>query len=406
MVRVERLDNGVKVAVRTRRDLNSVTVSVWVRAGASYEKEENRGVAHFLEHMIFNGSQNLPPGSADLLVESVGGEINAATSYDYTYYYINLPAKHFKTALYVLSDLVLNPLLSEDMVEKEIPIVLEEIARSEDNPHEVFTERFLSEMYTEAPYRFPILGFKETVSKFSSRTVRDFYEELYIPERLTVVVCGNVDEDEVLKECEKLFGKFKRDGKVEEPPLERSPLNPKFFRMEHPAVSIPYVLLGWKLGPAGRTDINFDVLDSVLSSGRSSLLYRNLREKGFAFSASSNYQNLLLGSNFLIGISTERVDESLSQTREVLKEVVNLDEEEFLLGKRKLFKNEIFSREDGHAEAEALGFALGIMEDLGYYTEALSDLEKLKIEEFRSSIQFLKEEPLIGVLVPAAGGRS
>jgi zinc protease len=92
MVRVERLDNGVKVAVRTRRDLNSVTVSVWVRAGASYEKEENRGVAHFLEHMIFNGSQNLPPGSADLLVESVGGEINAATSYDYTYYYINLPA--------------------------------------------------------------------------------------------------------------------------------------------------------------------------------------------------------------------------------------------------------------------------------------------------------------------------
>ncbi|RUM88502.1 MAG: insulinase family protein [Thermovibrio sp.] len=404
MVTVESLKNGIKVAVRERKDLNSVTVSFWIKAGASYESEENRGVAHFLEHMIFNGSERLPPGSADRIIESLGGEINAATSYDYTYYYVNLPFKHWETALSVLSELVLNPSISEEMVKKEIPIVLEEISRSEDNPHELFTEKFLSEMYEDAPYRYPILGFRETVSRFNSKIVREFYEELYTPERITLVVCGNVEADRVFKKCKEVLETFKRRGNPPIPPVEKSPLKPKTFKLEHPAVSVPYVLLGWKLKPAGREDVNYDLLDSLLSSGRSSLLFRNLREKGIAYSASSNYQNLLLGANFLIGISTDNVERAISETREVLKEVLELPQEQFNSEKRKLRKSELFSREDGQAEADSIGFALGIMEDLGYHTEFLKDLERLELSEFKESIKFLDEEPLIGILLPTTKG--
>ena len=400
MLKVKTLSNGVRAVVKERPDLSSATVSVWVKAGASYEREDERGIAHFLEHVIFNGSEGFPEGEADRIVERLGGELNAATSYDYTYYYVNLPAEEWEVALSVLSDLTLRPLIDQKHVEKEIPIVLEEIVRSKDNPHEVFTEEFLKRLYRRAPYRFPILGFEETVKSFTSEKVRSFYERFYTPKRLTVVVEGNIKGESVLEKIEELFGNLRREEYYFTPETENELYSNGKFTIKHPTVELPYVLLGWKLPPAGRHDVYYDILDSLLSLGRSSLLFRELREKGTVFSASSNYQNLKFGANFTVGAVTEKPEEAAEKILKLCRELPSIAEKEFEVAKRKLYRTELFGREVGEAEADSLGFASTVMEDIGYSTKFLEDLKKAELPQFLKAVEFLKEEPLFGLLLP------
>ncbi len=400
MLKVKELKNGVKVAVKERDDLSSATVAVWVKAGAGYERDEERGIAHFLEHIVFNGSENFPEGKADRVIESVGGELNAATSYDYTYYYINLPAEHWKTGIEVLADLTLKPLIDEKHVRKEKPIVLEEIARSKDNPHEVFTEEFLKRLYRRAPYRFPILGYEKTVSSFTAERVRSFYERFYTPKRITVVVEGNVKGNEVLDKIGELFGEFTKEEHPFNPPIEEIKEGSGRFEIHHPAVELPYILIGWKLPPAGREDVYYDILDSLLSQGRSSLLFRELREKGIVFSASSNYQNLKFGANFTVGAVTENPEKAVERIKELCFSIKDISREEFETAKRKLYRAELFGREVGEAEADSIGFALTVMEDIGYSIQFLKDLEEADFETFKKKVSFLREEPLLGLLLP------
>ncbi len=402
VVKVQKFKNGLTCAIKKREDLNSVTVTVWLKAGASYENEKNRGVAHFLEHMLFNGSANFPPGYIDREVESIGGEINAATSYDYTYYYITAPAECTERVIELLAELVLNPLLSEEMVEKEKPIVLEEIARSQDNPQEVFVEKFAEKLYRKAPYKYPILGFKETVESFSAETLREFYRKFYTPDRMVVVVVGNVNESQTEKLLEERFGKFERKPeKIPTPETEDVGERSGEFEMKSSLVAVPYVQMGWLLPPANRNrDVYLELLDSLLSSGRSSLLYRELKEKGLVFSTSSNYQNLLFGSNYSVTLMTETVEKAVEKTLALMRSIEEIPREEFEIAKEKLIKNEIFSRESGEAEADAIGFALSVMDEVEYFSEYIEDLKNAKYEEFLKIVSFLKEKPLIGYLIP------
>jgi len=331
------------------------------------------------------------------------GELNAATSYDYTYYYVVLPANHWETGIEVLSELVLRPNLSEEKVKKEIPIVLEEIARSENNPHEVFSERFMEKLYSRAPYKFPILGYKETVSKFSAQTVQEFYESLYKPDRITVSIGGNVNADDVLKKCKELFGWVRGESETKELKDEGLEGTGGTFEMEHPTVAVPYVLLGWKLPATSREDVTYELLETLLSLGRSSLLYRKLNEREIVYSSFSNYQNLLLGSNFTVGAVTDRVEETVKEIREIVKNIESVPVKEFLTAKKKAYRSEVFSLEDVTYETESIGFALGIVEDISYHTEFLNDLKSTTYEDFLRSLQPFKQEPLIGILKPTKG---
>jgi len=398
------LSNGLRVYLKRRKDLNSISVNVWVKAGASYERDDNRGVAHFLEHVLFNESSKYKRGEIDRIVEELGGEINAATSYDYTYYYINLPSSAGLRAVELLSQLVCHPVISDQVVEKEKPIVLEEISRSKDNPQEDFIEKFMEKLYKRAPYRYPILGFPQTVNSFTKETLTEFYTSLYSPERICVVVVGNFDTEKALKEVEDHFGSFKQKSSLElpNPPLEEEFSTSGSFKLTHPAVSVPYVYLGWKLPPSSRDDIYYEILDSLLSSGRSSFLYRYLREKGLVYAAYSNYQNLLFGSNFTLLLITEKIDEALKELKKLLAEVLSVSEEEFEFAKSKLFKEELFGRESGEAEAAAIGFASTVIEYEDYYFQFFNDLKAADYKEFLKRVEFLKEEPLIGLLLPNA----
>lgn len=133
-LRTYKLPNGAKLVINKREDTQAVALHVWFKVGSIYEDYHQKGMAHFLEHMLFNGSEKYAYGQIDYIVESLGGNINAGTSKEYTFYHITIAKPYWKQAFEVLYQLTQKPLLLEDMIEKEKPIVIEELRRGKDNP--------------------------------------------------------------------------------------------------------------------------------------------------------------------------------------------------------------------------------------------------------------------------------
>ncbi|MGC8853084.1 MAG: M16 family metallopeptidase, partial [Hydrogenobacter sp.] len=174
-----KLPNGAHLIVKRRDDTEAVALHVWFKVGSIYENYQEKGMAHFLEHMLFNGSEKYPYGEIDKLVESMGGNINAGTSKEYTFYHIEIAKPYWKPALEILYQLTQKPLLSEDMIEKEKPIVIEELRRGKDNPSTVLWEEFEKLAYKVSPYRFPIIGYEETIRNFTRDALLRFYRNFY-----------------------------------------------------------------------------------------------------------------------------------------------------------------------------------------------------------------------------------
>ncbi|WP_297444431.1 pitrilysin family protein [Desulfurobacterium sp.] len=404
---VERLENGINVVLKDRKDVSSVSVQFWLKTGALWENEKNRGIAHFLEHMVFNGTKNYPAGTIEKIVENNGGEINAATSYDYTYYYVTIPEKHVFTAVKLLKDIVFYPLLLPEMVEKEKPIVLEEIARSENDPRQVFWRNFYQKIFQEVNYRYPILGFRNTVSSFTAENVREFHRDHYHGGNLTVVISGNINEKELLHFLKEELSPLPSKNPDIPPSVDEPELIPRNEIMKHPAVANTHVLIGWKI-PGLSQNVNtavLSVLESYLSYGRSSVLYQEVIEKGTAYAA-MGLKDLFLSSGlfYIYGI-TEPSKAGLF--KEKIFEIIrsSVDETAFELAKKKVLKTEIFKKESVESEAEELGYSVTLFGNLDYYQKLIESIKKLTLEEFVKGTEFLKNKHLQMLLLPEGGNK-
>ncbi len=404
---VERLENGANVILKNRKDVSSVSVQFWLKAGALWENAKNRGIAHFLEHMVFNGTRNYPPGTIEQIVENSGGEINAATSYDYTYYYITIPKDHVSTAIKLLKELVFYPLLLSEMVEKERPIVLEEIARSENDPRQIFWRNFYKRVFEKVNYRYPILGFRDTVQSLTDRDLKEFHQKNYHASNLTVTVVGNIDEEEV-------FSLVKEElldlpsGKTNVPPSVTEPeLKPGNETTKHPAVANAHVLIGWKLpGLSQGVDAAvLSVLESYLSYGKSSAFYQEIVENQIAYAA-MGVKDLFLSSGlfYIYGITEpSKVEIFKDKALDIIKS--SIDRDAFELAKKKVLKTEIFKRESVESEAEELGYSVTLFGSLDYYKKLIKEIEELTLENFLKGMEFLKDNCLQMTLLPEGGIR-
>ncbi len=284
-----RLSNGAKLVVNKREDTQAVALHVWFRVGSIYEDYHQKGMAHFLEHMLFNGSEKYPYGQIDYIVESLGGDINAGTSKEYTFYHITIAKPYWRQALDLLYQLTQKPLLSEEFIQKEKPIVIEELRRGKDNPTTVLWDEFEKLAYKVSPYRYPVIGYEETISKFTRQMLLDFYKSFYQPSNMYIVVVGDVDPQEVKNEVEKTFGKEEARPvpKVQiMPEPEQTQTRSKTIKDKR--VQKTYWVIGWRVPQVGSKEYYaLQVLDQILGGGRTSLFYRELKEKGLVYSIST-----------------------------------------------------------------------------------------------------------------------
>jgi zinc protease len=280
---VVRLDNGLTVIHQEIAATPVVVADVWVRAGASAEPSAWAGMAHFLEHMIFKGTERLGPGLFDYAIETRGGMTNAATSHDYAHFYMTLAAAALPEALPYLSELLLQAAIPADEFVRERYVVLEEIRQAQDDPDWLGFQAMSELVYEGHCYGRPVLGTEAILNQRSPEEMRHFHQSLYQPHNMTVVIAGGLALEPTVEMVKHAFRGFAPPGQC--PPADGGPL-PNGWGVRRETLALPRLeqarlMMAW-LGP-GIDDLptayGLDLLAVLLAEGRSSRLVRELREE-------------------------------------------------------------------------------------------------------------------------------
>ncbi|HEY6127029.1 MAG TPA: pitrilysin family protein [Candidatus Acidoferrum sp.] len=281
------MPNGLVVVTETMTHVRSVSVGVWIRNGSRRESTEQNGLAHFMEHMVFKGTERRSAESIAREMDSVGGMLDAFTSKEQICFNAKVLDEHLPIAFDIISDLCLRPLFDSEDVDKERQVVLEEIKMDLDNPESLLHEIFTRGFWPEHPLGRPILGTPETVKQFSREALQARFREWFAPNHLLVTAAGNVPHEEVLDLVQQQFGNLKpTDGlEQDEAPKTGAPLHierKKDIEQVHLCIGVP------SLPIAHERRFGVAVLNNLLGGGMSSRLFQNIREKrGLAYAVFS-----------------------------------------------------------------------------------------------------------------------
>lgn len=275
------LDNGLTVHLLPNDASPMATLNVWVRVGARDEPAELAGISHFLEHMLFKGTERLAVGEYDRRIEALGGYLNAATSLDYTQYYVMVPSAHVDAALVDLADVVRNSRIDPGEVERERHVILEEIRMKDDNPHGFLYDRVTRSKLEAGPYANTVIGSAETVSAMTAEQLREHFHRFYAPENMAVVVVGDIHPERVLIRIQEVFGDMDRpvrpwrDGV---PATRVAPATEQRWARDWQQTYFHIAFPGPAVGSLEEAAVR-SVAEAVLSGGRSSRLVNALVEK-------------------------------------------------------------------------------------------------------------------------------
>ena len=281
---LRQLPNGLTI-VAQQMPVDAVNLSLWLNVGSAIEANAINGMAHFLEHMVFKGSQQLSIGEFERQIEARGAVTNAATSQDYTQYYITTAPKDFASLAPLQIDVVLNCLIPDEAFELERLVVLEEIRRSDDNPNRRTFQRAIETAFDQLPYRRPVLGTVEVISQLSPQQMRDFHATWYQPQSITAVAVGNLPEEELIEIVETGFTAASTSHPSGQQPSTRASEPPftEIVRREFVDDSLQQarLMMLWRVPGLNQLSDTYalDVLAAILASGRTSRLKADLREQ-------------------------------------------------------------------------------------------------------------------------------
>ncbi|HEY9609872.1 pitrilysin family protein [Allocoleopsis sp.] len=287
---IKKLPNGLTI-VAEQMPVEAVNLNVWINVGSALESDDINGMAHFLEHMIFKGTPRLESGEFERLIEERGAVTNAATSQDYTHYYITTAPKDFAQLAPLQLDVVLNPSIPDEAFERERLVILEEIRRSDDNPGRRTFRRAIETTFEQLPYRRQVLGPASVIEQLKPQQMRDFHGKWYQPRQMTAVAVGNLPVEELLEivvdgfnqaETHSRNGSF-ADSFVHHPSsFYPEPAFQEIVRREYVDESLQQarLVMVWRVPGMLQLEQTYalDVLSAILGQGRMSRLVRDLRE--------------------------------------------------------------------------------------------------------------------------------
>ncbi|WP_037572274.1 M16 family metallopeptidase [Phaeacidiphilus oryzae] len=334
------LPGGLRVVTETLPTVRSACFGIWVGVGSRDETPTLNGATHYLEHLLFKGTEQRSALDISAALDAVGGEMNAFTAKEFTCYYARVLDADLPLAIDVVSDMLTDSLIRPEDVDAERGVILEEIAMTEDDPGDVVHDLFAHTVYGDGPLGRPVLGTTDTINALTRDQVADFYHRRYTPEHLVVAAAGNVDHDEVVRRVERDFRlagtlsrtpgarpSVPRGGAHQLRAADRCEIVDRPTEQTHLVLGMPGVSRHddrrWALG----------VLNSALGGGMSSRLFQEVREKrGLAYSVYSYTSSYADSGLFGIyaGCQPGRAEEVLKICRDELERVVSdgIDEEE------------------------------------------------------------------------------
>lgn len=275
------LDNGLTLLAKEDRSAEVISVQVWVKTGSIYEKEYlGTGISHYLEHMLFKGTEKRNYQEIAEDVQKVGGNINAYTTFDRTVYHIDGPSEAFDTSMDVLSDIVLNSKIDYEETRQEQSVILREIDMGEDDPDRKLMKSVFTTCFKKHPYKYPVIGEKDLFKKITRDDIWTYYKERYVPNNMVLVVVGPYTIDEIKESAEKYFGKPEKQRPnpvlIDNEPEQIAPRTIRTkgdFNIVRGNISFKIPGLSHPDSPA------LSVMANVLGAGQSSFLWQKLREE-------------------------------------------------------------------------------------------------------------------------------
>jgi predicted Zn-dependent peptidase len=321
--RIETLDNGLTVLLLPDRSTPVVSFQVWVKAG-SRDETRYTGIAHLFEHMMFKGTENLGPEDYTRYVEERGGKLNAYTSRDVTVYFEDVTAETLPLVIDLEAERMANLEVTPELLEPERQVVLEERRmRTEDQPQGRAFEALLALSFRAHAYRWPVIGWRSDVEAVPVEACRAFFDTYYAPNNLVVVVSGDFDPDATLAHITRAFGAMEPVADIPRSPTEEPEQRGERRDTVLFDVRAPLVMTAWHAPPTGHEDgPALDALSVILSSGRSSRLYRRLvNDEQVALSAGGGYWEMQQAGIFY-GSLTVRPDAAVERAEALFFEEI------------------------------------------------------------------------------------
>lgn len=385
---VYNLENGQTVIIQEVHSNPIVTVDTWIRTGSINENDKNNGVSHFLEHLFFKGTTTLAPGEFDKILETKGAITNAATSKDFTHYYITIPSNYFELALDLHSDMLLNPLVPRKELEKERKVVIEEISKDETNPQNVLYENLVSMLYKTHPYKRKVIGTRDIISTIQREEILDYYNKFYVPSNMVTVIVGDVDTEKTLELVKKGFNREFKKVNAENFHAEK-PLTCQLRKIVNLPSQSGYMLIGFRSVRITHNDTYaLDVLSTILGSGRSSVFYKNIKDgKQLAYSIGTS--NSSYKDDGIFYVSANFVPENLEKLETaIFDEIKNVQkkgvtEEQLELAKNIIERDTYYERESISSIAQEIGYTMVTANDIKFYNDYVENIKKVTADDVK-----------------------
>ncbi|MFH1046595.1 MAG: pitrilysin family protein [Candidatus Omnitrophota bacterium] len=320
------LNNGLTIATLAMPQRESVSLGIWIKVGSRYEQSRINGISHFLEHLVFKGTQKRSCEEIKQAIEGVGGSLNAFTAEEATCYLAKVPAKFLPVALEVLWDMVTQAKLAASDVEMERKVILEEIRMYKDLPSHYVSDILAELLWPDQPLGLNIAGEKESVNAITAGQLRAYRDQFYRLNNSAVIVCGNTDHRQVIKECKKHFPlptASKRNGYARAREYRNGPQ----LKLLHKDTEQTHLALGVHSLERMHPDrYALGVLHIILGANMSSRLFREVREeRGLAYEIATAVKFFQDSGAFIVhaGIDNRRIGEAIEVILAQLKDIKN-----------------------------------------------------------------------------------
>jgi predicted Zn-dependent peptidase len=412
LVRRTVLPGGLRVVTETVPTVRAATFGVWVGVGSRDEVPALAGATHYLEHLLFKGTERRNALEISAAIDAVGGEMNAFTAKEYTCYYARVLDTDLPLAIDVVCDMVTSALIQPGDVDNERGVILEEIAMHDDDPGDMVHDTFAQALLGDSPLGRPILGTVTSIESLGRDAILGYYQEEYLPSRTVVAAAGNLDHDEVVRLVSEAFARGRREGAIDTRPVgprigEAELISPGGVTVINRPTEQANLVLGMPGVP--RTDdrrFTLGVLNSALGGGMSSRLFQEVREKrGLAYavySFAAHYADLGMFGIYA-GCLPKKVDQVLEICRSELATVAErgITEEELARGIGQLRGSLVLGLEDTGSRMSRLGKSELVYGELLTIEEILAKISAATLEDVRAvAAEVLAAKPTLAVIGP------
>ncbi|WP_271629750.1 M16 family metallopeptidase [Caldicellulosiruptor sp. DIB 104C] len=387
MINLYKLDNNLRLVYEKVDTVKTVSVGAWILAGSRYETKSENGISHFIEHILFKGTKNRSSKEIVYEIESIGGQINAFTAKEYTCFYVRVLDEFLEKAFEILSDLLLNPLINPEDIEKEKTVIIEEINMSKDDPEEILYQALNDLIWKGETLSYPIIGKESTVKRIDRNKILNFMRKRYKPENVVISVAGNFDEAHLIDLCERYFGSWERYLKSKDTNNSSEPIFKRGAVIKSKKSDQAQIAIAFEgFGQEDENVYKLLIVSNILGGGMSSRLFQKVREElGLVYSINSFVSTYKDVGTLIVyaGTSPKNVGVVYKEILDQIKLLIrgNLTPDEVEVAKQQIKGSIIFGLENTSSRMSNLGKNMLLLNRIIEMQEIINMINSIKFDQ-------------------------